>query len=108
MVAALIMGAAIRPRPIFVKETESVEGLGATAMTSRARWRRPRGSFGPSLLTAPKPQRRAQWRGTTKRCSLFREPLQNISHCHASIRAIVSLRESATIVGKFSGEIGRL
>jgi hypothetical protein len=31
MVAALIMGGAIRPRPIFVKATESVEGLGAAA-----------------------------------------------------------------------------
>jgi hypothetical protein len=36
MVAALIMAAAIRPRPVFVKETESVEGLGATAIIGRA------------------------------------------------------------------------
>jgi len=37
MVAALIMSAAIKPRPIFVKttelETESVKGLNATAKT---------------------------------------------------------------------------
>jgi hypothetical protein len=37
MVAALIMGAAIRPRPIFVKETESVAGLRRDHPDGRAR-----------------------------------------------------------------------
>src|SRR4051794_20720639 len=50
MVAALIMGAAIRPCPVFVKETESVERLGRDRQDGRTRRGRLRGSFGIALL----------------------------------------------------------